>query len=211
LALTLVTPYLPQRSLTHVHSLLAFLRDEAPETELVVNDWGVLDLATQHYRLPQIVSGRLLNKMRKDPTILNVFPRLNDATQDALTVSSITFASYRAFLAELGVRRVEFDIPLHGLGVSLVNGPHPLRGTLYFPYGCVSTSRYCCSTPRKSPRHIGSCQRECRELFLELEHAVFPSIIYYSGKSQFYEVESIPTDANERGFDRVVWEPHLPR
>ena len=119
-------------------AVIARLAAAAPQlpagSEVIANDWGVAHWL--HARAPQLVpvAGRQLAKMIKDPRIgnpawLKVYP------------SNYEASPFAAFLARLGIVRVELDVPpfatpdvfaVDGLGVSV-----------WAPYAYIAKGRIC--------------------------------------------------------------------
>jgi len=171
--------------------------------EVVVNDWGVAAWLRQH--APQLVpvAGRQLAKMIKDP-------RVPTATWLKVYPSNYDGAPYAAFLARLGIARVELDVPpfatpevfaVDGLGVSV-----------WAPYAYIAKGRICKigSLRQELPEKFAPgrrCHHECLGL-LELEPATAPTKAgglrtYSRGTTMFYRhdaaMRAVVQEATGRG------------
>jgi len=223
---SLVTPYVTDEGLDRIERLLARLPRDLHPDEVVVNDWGVLRMVRREQPHLRTVLGRLMNKMIRDPRVAARFddPRAPREAVEALKGFSISAGSYRAFLAENQVGRVEVDNPLQGLSVDFT-----VQGTaasIYLPFGYVTTGRICLPGSLGRPRgdkftHLGTCGRECGEAVLELKNtrSPFPDdrdlTLYQRGNTIFYfqppeQAAGALENAASCGVDRVVWQPGLP-
>lgn len=73
---TLVTPYVTNEGLQKLKRLFSNLNKIEEEIEVVVNDWGVLNLFHRDYKNLKPVLGRLLNKMMRMPRFEKAWPKL---------------------------------------------------------------------------------------------------------------------------------------
>lgn len=223
---TLVTPYVTDAGLDRIGRLLAELPRELHPEEMVVNDWGVLRRMRREQPHLRPVLGRLMNKMIRDPRVAARFddPRAPREAVEALRGFSISAGSYRAFLEESQVGRVEVDNPLQGLSVDFA--AQGTAASIYLPFGYVTTGRICLPGSLGRSRgekftHLGACGRECGGVVLELKNtrSPFPAdrdlTLYQRGNTIFYfqppeQVAEALENAVSCGVDRVVWQPELP-
>ncbi len=222
----LVTPYVTDHGLDRVGRLLQQLPRELHPDEVVVNDWGVLRMLSREQAHIRPVLGRLMNKMIRDPRVASQFddPRAPQEAVDALRGFSISAGSYRAFLDQKKVRRVEVDNPLQGLAVDFTAQEIP--ASIYLPFGYVTTGRICLPgslglLPGEKFSHLGRCGRECSGTVLALKNTKSPFetdrdlVLYQRGNTIFYfqppdRVSAGLEAAVACGVDRVVWQPALP-
>lgn len=167
-ALTLMTPYGTDRLVDAVCALVD--RGHRP-LEVVVNDWGVLR------RLRDtgvtLTVGRGLNRMIRDPRVPDVGPEHlgGDQPPASWRESSAGSSTFRALLEQLGVKRVETDVPLHG-----PPPPPPadaLKTTLHLPWGMVASGRICLVNALGKPPSVRltapmACNAPCRKYTIEL-------------------------------------------
>jgi len=168
---TLVTPYVTEEGLVKVKELLGQLAEQKPSAEVVVNDWGVLQLIAENYPALTPVLGRLLNKVLRDPRMITHLKKLTGKTLERYRKSSVTGAPMEAILDKYGVRRVELDLPPQGLDEQ---GKRKCELSLYLPFGVITTGRICLmrswglDEKQKFMPFLGGCDRKCRFYWLEM-------------------------------------------
>lgn len=201
-AFTLVTPVLNQSEYDllgrRLRTLLPCL-DQGDE--LLVSDWGSVDLARQVRAEVPIVLGRTLSAQKRDPltTALDLTP----AELEVFRHSSWHNRSALELLVELGIDRVELDYPVQGLAPL----PAPLHGSLHTPYVMVSSSRNC---PFRPVPAATPCPAPCGETF-RLTSVDGSRTLLQAGNTQFAEQLSLPEKPDELGIDRLVMHLQLPR
>ncbi|MCP4713772.1 MAG: hypothetical protein GY868_01540 [Deltaproteobacteria bacterium] len=214
LAFTLVTPYVTNQGLEQVEKLLAVLERQRPDAEVVFNDWGVLGLLRDEYSTLTPVLGRLLNKMKRGPRIVNIIDKVPQPTRNYFQRSSCEVPSVVRYLKKNGIVRVEFDNLLQGL--KLNDADDGIHKSLYLPYAFVSTTRFCltanCDRDDSGRERVGifSCGRECAKYTFELENPVMRVPLIRRGNTLFFCNEEIPDVVAQRQVDRIVIEPEIP-
>jgi hypothetical protein len=207
---SLVTPFVTNEGLENLGRTVEFVAMNFPEAELIFNDWGVLRLFNQKYKSLKFVLGRLLTKQKRGPRILNVKDRVPESTLRHFMESNIDVPVLSAFLSEKGIRRVELDNLLQGL---LRSNP-TLKGSIYFPFAYVTTSRFClaslCEKGSGFSRAITTCSKECQEYIFLLRHKTMPVDLFVKGNAQFFKNDKLPEDLAQLNIDRIVYEPDLP-
>ncbi|MFH1736915.1 MAG: hypothetical protein ABH838_03380, partial [Actinomycetota bacterium] len=98
-----------------------------------------------------------------------------------------------------------FDSDLRGSGLS---------GSLYYPYGYVTTTRYCpwAFDGEDWPNLAGACGRPCLRGIIEERGEAFSRELYLAGNAQFYVSDVLPPEEelSKKGIDRIVYEPNIP-
>ena len=226
LAFTLVTPYVTEEGLGGVKNLLAQLAKLKPQAEVVVNDWGVLELLVREYPALTPVLGRLLNKVLRDPRLFAhigkgkcTLDNTQTKTLENLRQSSLAGEPMQTLLAGYKVKRLEMDLPPQGLDHRLSALGYDL--SLYLPYGVITTGRICLmhswgeNDIEKFKPFIGGCERKCRYYWLAMTD---PSgqvpkskdwTIWQKGNTVFYRqnkdfIKKGLEKAKEIGITRVV-------
>lgn len=230
LHLTLLTPFVTDNGLQKLTAIFKLLVTHLNHVEVVVNDWGVLQMINEQYRSIQPVLGRLMFRQKRDPRIANLIrgnqkakivsdgqgkktiflpKELPSSLKEAYTKTNIDFYLIRDFLLQNRIKRVELDNLIQGLSLNLPGG---ISASMYFPYGYITITRYCHdSTPVLDDKRIGYCRKECSRYFFKLRSPHMPKIIYKKGNTQFYKNNSISrTDLAKQGIDRLIYEPELP-
>ncbi len=166
---TLVTPYVTEKGLEKLTVLFRVLVNVKPFCEVVVNDWGTLYLLRRNFPSFRPVLGRLLNKMLRDPRILNT-----QSTYPEIFFQPCTPAGryMKRILTAARVKRVELDNPIQGF-----NGVFKFRRlklSLYIPYGIITTGRICLlgswglRTGEKFRASTENCSGRCRHYRLRM-------------------------------------------
>jgi hypothetical protein len=208
-----MTPYVTDTGLESLIPLLDSLRDSDSHAEVVFNDWGVLDLLRNDYSDFKPVMGRLLNKTKRGPRIMNILEKLPPMCRNYYTSSVLDAAAACKFLKKHSVYRVEFDNQLQGL--RLDNTDSTIMKSLYVPYVFVSSTRFCLAAGCDDPDHmdfvgVGPCARQCRDYIFQLENQVMRVPLLRKGNTMFYVNDQLPKRLAEGQVDRIVVQPEIP-
>lgn len=211
ISFTYVTPYTTNPWLKIIKENVLHISKKLENLEIVINDWGVLR-ATIPYGI-QPVLGRLLAKMKRGPRILDAVKNSPAGMIEHFRKSNLEVPIFQDYLGELGIKRAEFDNVLQGIDIDFSDSK--LKGSLYYPYVYLTTTRRCLSNScdllsKRDIIGIYPCNRECQKYTLELTHEVMPKRIILKGNSQFMENEKIPADLEEKGINRLVYQPEVP-
>lgn len=211
--ITFVTPYLAQPDLEPFARLLDVLAREAPNAEIVVNDWGVHRMLRERAGGFGLVFGRLLHKLKRDPMIPR-YLESGGAGEAHLRGTPVAIPGFLRSLRALGFARIEYEHLAQGLEGGPGDEHLELPGSLYYPFVLVSTSRTCPTAslhqhPDRAPYPLPGCARECRgyTLRIEREHGM---PLRLKGNSYFYENPAPPTPPSGWRIDRWVHQPALP-
>jgi len=208
---TLVTPYVTEDGQERVVRLLRKLNDIKPSSEVVFNDWGVFQVMDEKYPDLIPVLGRLLNKMKRGPRLLNVLDKIPEESVRYYRSPGITVPKVREFLLKNRINRVEFDNLLQG--IDLERTGDEIRKSLYLPFAYITTTRLCltalCDQPdRVKEVGILPCGHECQRYTFYLKNSIMTTNLIRKGNTIFFCNEEIPDNLNM--FDRVVIEPEIP-
>ncbi len=179
--------------LRHIHPLLR------GGDEILINDFGAIQLVNEVTPDVPIVLGRVLSGQKRGPQILDLHLGV-----DALTYfrQGRWYATEAvSFLSELGISRVELDNLLQGIAPL----PAGLKGSLHYPYAMVTSSRNCPFRPAGA-----ECDAGCGETFTLTTSASRLPLIQ-GGNTQFIRHDRLPEDRLRLGIDRLVFHPRLPR
>jgi hypothetical protein len=199
---SLVTPFCTNEGAS---KLLPLLRVLSSDDEIIVNDFGVMRLALKE-SVAEVVCGRLLNRQYRDPRIA----LFKGAPQDMLQHLRLSHAAspiFQQMLKEFGVKRVELDNLLQGIGTSLCGG---LNGSLYYPLVFIAATRLCLTANCDKllyAKRVGvfPCGRECLAYSFRLESTEFNKPLFLFGNAVYFENKTMPADLGERGIDRIVY------
>jgi hypothetical protein len=213
LSFTFVTPYVTDEGLTKLGLLFHKVEKERPGSEVVFNDWGVLRILNKDYPNLEPVMGRLLNKMKRGPRLVNLLDTLPQTTLEYFKSCSLDVPSYQQFLLTNRVRRVELDNLLQGIDLDLSNSG--ISASLYMPYAYITTTRLClaisCDVHGKEDEvGIFPCRRECQEYTFQMTHPVMPVPLIRKGNTIFFKNDEVPEDLAAKGVNRIVHQPEVP-
>lgn len=196
--LTFVTPVLGESERQRLAIVLrAVLPALANKDEVVISDWGALQLVRSVNKDVEVVLGRALSGQKRGPRILDM--ELNLQQLDYFQRGSWFSREGAALLADHGIKRVELDNLLQGLAPL----PAGLTGSLHLPYAMVSSSRNC---PYREAKEAGPCAVHCGQVFT-LMSSETDMPLYQDGNTQFIRNDSCPENLPELGFDRLVCSP----
>jgi hypothetical protein len=199
---TLVTPVLIEPRREPLRAMLAeLLPSLLPGDEVVISDWGTLDLVRSLSPAATVVLGRVLSGQKRDARTVAL--DLSEAQLEHFRQGSWDSAPAVELLLDLGIRRIELDNLLQGVAPL----PAALRGSLHLPYAMVASSRNC---PFRHPGSAVPCPRPCGEVFT-LRSAETPVPLLQGGNTQFLRNERLPDNLAALGIDRVVGHLELPR
>jgi len=200
LAFSLVTPFCTDFGLNKVKEIFSIL---SKEDEVVCNDFGVLKEAGRHK--PEAIVGRLLNKQFRDPRIAS----FKGQAAEHLSLSQASMPQFRKLLSSLGVKRVELDNLLQGIGTSLKDTG--FSASLYHPIVFVSATRMCLLANAgkiSGYKKVGvfGCGKECDRFKFKLGNKAMPKKLFLIGNGLFFENNSLPEEKEllAKGIDRTV-------
>jgi hypothetical protein len=213
LALTLMTPYVTDAGLERVAPVLDALRALSMPAEVVFNDWGMLHLLRHEYPEFVPVMGRLLNKTKRGPRIMNILDKLPGPCRNYFESCVLSVNAACDFLKERSVYRMEFDNQLQG--IRLDDTDPEIMKSLHVPYVFVSTTRYCLSAGCDDQQRmdfvgVAECGRQCREYVFQLDNPVMRVPLLRKGNAMFYVHDQLPQAFAGRQFDRIVIQPEIP-
>lgn len=210
---TFVTPYVTNKGIKSLIQLFAFLEQENPGCEVVFNDFGVLRVLLNKYGELKPIMGRLLNKMKRGPRLMNLIEALPENTVKYFKGSSLDTEAFGKFLYEKKIKRVELDNVLQGIDLNVAK--FGISASLYFPYAYVTTTRAClaidCDVHGKEDAvGVFPCKKECQNYTFHLVSKIMPVSLIRKGNTIFFKNEKIPENLKEIGVDRIVQEPYIP-
>jgi len=209
--LTFVTPYVTDSGLSRLEELLPFFAEKLSRAEVVFNDWGVYQFVAES-GLPLIpVLGRLLNKQKRGPRIMNIIDQVPAETRDYYRGTSLDVPETGVFLKKKNILRVEFDNLLQGM--SLCGIDPAIKRSLYLPYLFISTTRFCLTANCEAgDAGIGimPCRTECQKYMFNLYNPVMKVPLIRKGNTIFAVNENLPDVVSAGDVDRIVIQPEIP-
>ncbi|MFA5114470.1 MAG: hypothetical protein WC469_00185 [Candidatus Omnitrophota bacterium] len=236
LKLSLVTPYVTPRGLENAVALFDFLNSRRLQPEVIINDWGVLNVLRRKYKNLIPVLGRLLNKQKRGPTLITLLKERKNSSpvylydpkrrsivyQNKLpkgieyyykTSNVLSMPIIQDFLYNLDIKRIELDNVGQGFLSDLPKGK--ISASVYVPFVYITTTFYCpsagCEDNNTASLKLKPCHKECQKYIFKLRHPAMPKVIYLKGNTQFYKNRYLSINMLKRaGVNRVVYEPRVP-
>lgn len=207
LEFTCVTPYFSENCIEKLEKLLNVLKS-FPPCEIVVNDWGSLYFIHNYYPDFIPVMGRLLTKQRRNIPILPP-EKLSTNEKKYLSILSVNLPVWKKFLKNYKITRVEIDNLLSGITTSFTS--LKIKGSIYFPYGYLTTTRLCLFTHKKSwNKTRGYCPVECDEKYFRLKYPSLKKMkIFLKGNTQIFKNNILPSNLSSMGIDRIIYNDKL--
>jgi len=195
---TLATPVLGEDERVRLKSLLQRVLPKLDAgDEILISDWGALELISDIRDDLTIILGRALSGQKRGPRILDMI--LTQEQKEYFQRGSWHNHEAVELLAEQGIARIEQDNLLQGLAPLTKT----LIGSLHIPYAMVTSSRNC---PFRETVVSGPCPASCGELFT-LQSSETTALLYQDGNTQFLHNEHLPEKIDELGIDRIVEHP----
>ncbi|MFH1788382.1 MAG: hypothetical protein ABH834_03265 [Candidatus Altiarchaeota archaeon] len=197
--ITLATPPLTDKGLAGAKKLLSALPGK---TEVVVNDWGLLDDVKGLNLSP--VLGRLLLKYHRDPRVELIDDKIPKGCRKVLHSSALTQERFVKFLKKNRIRRIELDAVPFEVDHGDLSG---FKASLHVPYAYVTTTRQCLANYFTTGRFgIRECRKQCIECSFPWESQELAFDMVQKGNTLFIEGDSarIPQQC-----DRIVHHPQI--
>ncbi|MDP8234628.1 MAG: hypothetical protein P9M06_07555 [Candidatus Saelkia tenebricola] len=209
--LSYLTPYVTDLGIKRLLVVFEFLNSLGFKGEVIVNDFGVLELIRNKKYDFKLVLGRLLNRQKRGPRLANI---LNKLPADLIEHFSSTYLDREEvilLLSELGIERIELDnLPL-GIGRPSMS---KIKASIYYPFVYISTTRLCPTNKAFRQnfrlRLIEDCKAECRICNFKLRHKSIPGDLILKGNTYFLYWDKLPSNLGELGIDRIVFQPEIP-
>ena len=195
LSFTLLTPLIGEAERSHLDvAFEAVLPSMLPGDEIVISDWGSIELIHRRREDLEIVVGRALSGQKRGPRILGM--DLTDEQEEYFKRGAWHNREAVEVLLKYGVRRVEQDNLLQGIAPL----PESLTGSLHVPFAMVTSSRSC---PFRAEGTFGPCPAPCGEKFT-LKSTETDMLLYQDGNTQFLRNDVVPDNLHALGITRIV-------
>ncbi|MBA7527206.1 hypothetical protein ES705_19381 [subsurface metagenome] len=222
---TLATPYVGPKGMERLKKLFDYLHSNAPDCEVVVNDFGVLHLLNTQYPNIKVILGRLLIKLKRDPRfslsgfdIANVgiknLKKVETNQNEALKGTSLELPVYQKFLRSKGVERLCLDTLSQGMDQkTFKKWGFPVD--LMWPWTYITSSRSCSIAAHTQPGKEyhptdEPCHYQCKkyEFTFRSDKKMLPS--FFRGNAVWLNTKSLHKEYFQLGFDRLVYQPYIP-
>ncbi len=173
--------------------------------EIVINDWGMIDLCRGKSHYFQLNLGILLNKRKKDPRY--VYKKGYEENKELICENSLNGRDFRLFLKEYKINRYEYESC--GYKIKIPEGNH----SLHMPFYITNTSQYCtlyamCRNSNRGKQiFVKECPKYCTDyMFSYPKH--LKMVGRYNSLFAFDEIilrdSSILKEYLKKGIDRIV-------
>lgn len=201
LKLTLLTPYLTNESAKKIKILVDWILKENLEIEIVINDWGMLELLREFEmklrRKITLVAGVLLSRQKTDPITERLIDKLNPYLQEHFSTPVIVSDVYINFLKNHNINRIELENTNHFFIFDKCM-QNNIEISLYYPFVSFATTRMCPLSMyfrRKNMISIQPCNKECKEYYLSLHDDFYGNLIFV-GNTIYYKNKKMPGNNN---------------
>ncbi|MGB2705444.1 MAG: hypothetical protein WBC74_01080 [Candidatus Omnitrophota bacterium] len=224
---TLMAPFVTENGLLRLEGIFKFLKAHLSNCEVVVNDWGVLEVLSERYKSFTPLLGRLLARQNRDPAMARVLEkqppygvRAKDGKiriiahippgaryQKGIKASYVNAPSVQRLLSRFKVERLELNNLVQGINLEGIK----FKVSLYTPFVNICTTRFCPMASRiQKIYRINACRRECQRYTSRLRNKAIPNVLYKRGNTTFYKNPLNPKAIDEPAVDRIVFQPELP-
>lgn len=168
LEITIAFTYIREKFVDKVRSDIDSIFDwcvkNSTSVEIIVNDWGMLEILSSKLDRLAPVLGVLLNKRKKDPRSTRKIgiERFNSYLED----NNLNAEHFCEFLRSKGINRIEYES--HGIASNYA----PLKASISFPYYQTNTSQYCplyaqcVHFNRNYQKFITECPKYCSDFIM---------------------------------------------
>lgn len=174
--------------------------------EIVINDWGMLDLIKDKKDYLKPILGVLINKRKKDPRY--IYKKGYFESKKTLGKNSLNSELFAKFLKEYGIYRYEYENC--GYKIDIAKGKHSLQ----VPFYLTNLSQYCplnavCKNGNRARQElVEHCTKYCMDyVFLYPKH--LKMVGRYNSLFAFDDVvlknEKLLKDYINEGIDRIVF------
>lgn len=201
--LCILTPIIPEAFWNHAISFIDKFASYKQEIEIVVNDLGLLNYINKFYQNKFIVTlGRLLNRVKKAPSILNYFEKLNSDSKEALQTSSCNDEKNLHILYDNNIKNIQYDNIIQKNHITHDNN---IEKHLWYPYVQITTARKCIASCLEEDAYFFNniCNQSCDNTYYQLYNDVIKRKIILCGNTLFYKNAVLPDNYLE--FNRIIF------
>lgn len=196
---TFLSPYSTDEGINNIKKIVRQLHEKCPGAEVVINDWGVLQILMELGGQFELVLGRLLVSR-----YLNI---LHMDSDKACITTDLTFPeSFISFLQKKKIKKIEFNFYEHFECVRDQLKQSNIKAHLYYPYVYTATSRYCHAAGGYSSYFVnidGKCDKRCKHEFAIVKNEKFELPLILDGNTYFLDRSSEDCCAFQ-GINRII-------
>ncbi len=185
LKLTIVTSFAGEDELKKIKKFFSIVNKHEMLDEVVVNDYGILNLLINKYPKVKLVAGRALSRF-------------------------YNFDKKNYLYDKIGIRRFEFDS--NRINEDALKNISSVKFSYYHPYSILNTTRYCSVVDKKNKSsNIGilKCNQECQKIgSLKLKNKLIRNKLTLRGNAIFInnKEDKLKVIKNIKAIDRLVFQ-----
>lgn len=144
-----------------IDTLYSWCNEHKCKIEIVINDFGMINLVKDKLDYFKPILGVLLNKRKKDPRY--IYKKGYEENKELISKNSLNSSLFNEFLKECNIDRYEYENC--GYKISIAKGNH----SLHIPFYQTNTSQYCplyakCTTmDRGRQKLVKDCPKYCKD------------------------------------------------
>lgn len=188
----------PIFSINNSKKIKNILKKLSNKSEIVINDFGVLDIIRDLKLKNKLILGRLLTKQKKFYHKLENIKLIEYFKQS--TLSNKLFIN---FLKKYNIYRIEFDNSIY---LPKLLKSYNFKYSLYAPFCLLTTSTNCLFIKNLKIKN-DNCNNICKFGYF-IEYSNNNEKIFNFGKSQFYHISS-KEYLKHNEYDRIVYNNNL--
>ncbi|NME82139.1 hypothetical protein [Clostridium sp. SM-530-WT-3G] len=180
-------------------------KENKKQIEIVINDWGMIELLKDKQDYINICLGVLLNKRKKDPRYM--YKKGYKENKNLIAENSLNSTVFRGFLKDNKIERYEYENC--GYRMDIAEGNH----SMHIPFYVTNTSQYCplyamCKHQNRGKQElVTNCPKYCKDYVFS-----YPKHLKMVGRynSLFAFDDTLLKDKNKleyyinSGIDRIV-------
>lgn len=183
-----VTPLVTDQDMIKIDRILSYIHKNYAPCEIVVNDFGLLNLIKKKYGSFILTAGRVIVALLAYPDyqILNKKSALD-------------------FLKANGIRKIEIN---YRPSLPLLSQNHGVEISLRYPFFPIASTRFCPSI--MNYRNLNDpCCRKCNDGIITLRHPFVGDKIYLKGNTYFLKYNSGLKRLGGLKISRLVIQPEI--
>lgn len=194
--ISLITPMVNEIGLLKIDQLLKFITKELKSFEIIINDFGVLNLVHRKYPSVVPVLGRIISQQ-----VTTLYP--DSSIRDANTL--------RVLCLKYNIDRIEIDTKGKNTSIEIPKSIDNLKVSLYYPYLLVTTTNRCI-IPRLFDDSFDvnenfKCHQECLRIqkIISFKYPMIKEKIYIKGNTHFIKHKTLPKNLEKMNINRIVY------
>jgi len=201
---TLVLPPVSEFTIDKLEYIFQFLNSK--NTEIVVNDFGALNLSLK-YKNIKVIAGLTFSKLIK-PAFLEIS---NQNQKELITHAEVEIDYYRQFFKSSGISRFSFENI--DIDYSFLNEKPYVNIDLYYPFIKISYSKACniagLFNNIQNYFPVEHCSAYCKDVAFDIKDVYFGIFQRYNSFYKLNQNLDLPKEVYSKKQNRLIWEIFL--